>query len=191
MPEPSIQQRYGLTGDELLGTVDLRPRFKAVIERSVAATHMTNLLASLVGSSISRFEALNRHGSMYWLIWLNGRDEPIRARCKIAFRRRTSTVNGPSKITYHVSAHDSGNALEFPENRLYGAEHFQILGVCLGRITSNWTDFLFARTIDLARHSDFPHKLAALHQLPSPSIRAVKPWYKDITELFSDTTTWP
>lgn len=191
MPQPSIRQRYGLTSDELLGTIDLRPRLKAVIERSVAETHMTNLLASHVGSSISRLEASNRHGSMYWLIWLNARDQPIRARCKIAFRRQNSVVNGPNKITYHVSAHDSGNVLEFPENRLYGTEHFQILGVCLGRITSNWSEFLFARTIDLARHPDFPHKLAAFHQLPSPSIRAVKPWSKNIAELFGDMMRRP
>jgi hypothetical protein len=53
----------------------------------------------------------------------------------------------------------------------------------LGKKTGDWRDFVFARTVDLARHAKHPHKLAVFQRVPLPDATSLRPWYADLSEL--------
>lgn len=182
---PSLRKRYGVASGDLLEAIDLLPHCKSIFERSVVETHMRRLLLEKVDSSVSELEVYERRNSITWLIWVNGLDQPIRAECKIARRRSFFAEDGTRVVGHFVSVHSSGDSFEFSENRLSGPDPFHIVGVCMGRITSKWSEFLFAKTIDLQRHDQFPNKLAPLHQLPDATNESITPWYRDIAEVLS------
>src|SRR5262249_34358807 len=62
---------------------------------------------------------------------------------------------------------------------------YHILGVCLGKKTGDWSDFLFVRTIDLERHTKHSLKLAVFHRVPLPDADNLLPWYSDLGELIA------
>jgi hypothetical protein len=70
-----------------------------------------------------------------------------------------------------------------PTSRFYGAEQYDLLGVCLGKKTGKWADFLFVRTSDLARHSKHAAKLAVMQRVPLPEADDLGPWHADLGEL--------
>ncbi|HVU85748.1 MAG TPA: hypothetical protein VHD36_00385 [Pirellulales bacterium] len=68
-------------------------------------------------------------------------------------------------------------------SRYYGVEQYHILGVCLGKKTNDWQDFLFVRTIDLVPHRYHKGKLAVMQRVPLPGAKDLRPWYADLAEL--------
>ena len=68
-------------------------------------------------------------------------------------------------------------------SRFYGIDQFDILGVCLGKKTGNWTDFLFVRVVDLLCHATHSGKLAVIQRVPLPDGKSLAPWYNDLGEL--------
>ena len=86
--------------------------------------------------------------------------------------RRTSTT--PEEYS---------NARGDATSRYYEADHFEILGVCLGKQTNDWTQFMFIRTVDLARHSQYPHKIAVMHRVPIPGSGDYGPWSESLETI--------
>ena len=72
-----------------------------------------------------------------------------------------------------------------PSSRHYDVGYFDILAVCLGKKTGNWSDFLFVKTDDLARHSQHPEKLAVMQRVPLPNADDLTPWYRTLQEVLS------
>jgi hypothetical protein len=73
-----------------------------------------------------------------------------------------------------------------PTSRFYGVGQFDILGVCLGKKTGSWSDFVFTRAADLARHATHRGKLAVFQRVPLPGSENPAPWYNDLGELLRD-----
>ncbi|MGH9425887.1 MAG: hypothetical protein ACRD2L_06220, partial [Terriglobia bacterium] len=64
----------------------------------------------------------------------------------------------------------------------YGADQFNLLGVCLGKKTGRWSDFAFVRVSDLQRHKSHPHKLSVMQRVPLPGTGSPSPWSFDLAE---------
>ena len=60
---------------------------------------------------------------------------------------------------------------------------FPDLGVCLGKKTGDWTDFMFVRVMDLLCHAKHEGKLAVMQRVPLPDAKTLSPWYNDLGEL--------
>ena len=88
-------------------------------------------------------------------------------------------------VAYKVETQKTRAAKGDPSSRYYGFEQYHILGVCLGKKTGDWSDFLFVRTIDLERHADHPLKLAVMQRVPLPDAENLVPWYADLGELIA------
>jgi hypothetical protein len=71
---------------------------------------------------------------------------------------------GGKVIAYKVETQKTRAAKGDPSSRYYGFEQYHILGVCLGKKTGDWSDFLFVRTIDLERHAEHSQKLAVMQR---------------------------
>jgi hypothetical protein len=78
-----------------------------------------------------------------------------------------------------------------PTSRYYGVDQFDILGVCLGKKTGNWSDFLFVRVVDLLCHAKHKGKLAVMQRVPLPDAETLAPWYNNLGELLKNIDAKP
>lgn len=184
-PHP-LESKYGLNALELLDAIGSRFRLKVAVEGAVAEVQMLKHIVRCVGHGIDRYENHDTDGRPDFSIWLpDGR--LLLAECKNI--RESGKAGGEAYrvggkiVGYKVETQKTRAATADATSRFYGVDLFQILGVCLGKKTGNWADFVFARTVDLARHAKHPHKLAVFQRIPLPDASDLRPWYADFSEL--------
>jgi hypothetical protein len=182
----ALESKYGLTSLELLDAINSRFRLKVAFEGAVAEVQMEKHIAACVGKGIERYETHDLDGHPDFSIWLPG-PKLLLGECKNI--RESGRDGGEAYrvggqiVGYKVETQKTRAATGDPTSRFYGVDQFQILGVCLGKKTGSWVDFVFARTIDLARHAAHSHKLAVFQRVPLPDARDARPWYADLSEL--------
>ena len=182
MQHPLVKQ-YGLTANELLDAANRRFRLKAALEGAVAEVQMEKKVKLLVGSAIERYETFDQDGHPDFGIWLPGRPERLLAECKNVRDREEAYREGGKIVAYKVETQKTRASQGDPLSRYYGVGQFQILGVCLGKKTGDWTDFLFVRVVDLLCHAMHEGKLAVMQRVPLPDAADLSPWYNDLSEL--------
>lgn len=181
-----LESTYGLTSHELLDAINSRFRLKVAVEGAVAEVQMEKRIAALVGPVITRYEVHDLDGQPDFSIWLPGRSVPLQAECKNV---RESAGGGEAYrtggqvVAYKVETQKTRAATGDATSRYYGVDQFHVLGVCLGKKTGDWTDFMFARTVDLKRHGQHLGKLAVMQRVPLPDAPDHRPWYDDLAEL--------
>lgn len=180
-----LERKYGLTSAELLDAIGARFRLKVAVEGAVAEFHMEKC----VKATGMRFETHDLDGHPDFSIWIPGRQTPLLAECKNI--RESGKVGGEAYrtggkiVAYKVETQKTRAATGDATSRFYGIEQYHILGVCLGKKTGNWSDFLFARTADLACHHKHAQKLAVFQRVPLPDATDLRPWYADLSELLA------
>jgi hypothetical protein len=183
----ALEQRYGLTASELLDAVEKRFRLRAALEGAVAEVQMELKIKELVGTVIDRYEAHDLDGHPDFSIWLPGRRAPLRVECKNV--RESSKKGGEAYrengvvVAYKVETQKTRAAKGDPTSRLYDANQFEILGVCIGKKTGQWADLVFVKTCDLQRHALHPNKLAVMQRVPLRGAADLAPWYINLAEL--------
>jgi hypothetical protein len=155
MAKHPLEAKYGLSSHELLDAVNARFRLKVALEGAVAEVHMGKRIAGLVGKGIERFEAHDIDGHPDFSIWLPKRPTPLLAECKNI--RESGKEGGEAYreggkiVAYKVETQKTRAATGDPTSRYYGVDQYHILGVCLGKKTGDWQDFLYVRAIDRPR----------------------------------------
>jgi hypothetical protein len=189
MAKHSLELKYGLSSTELLDAINARFRLKVALEGAAAELQMEKHIRPLVGKIIKRYEAHDLDAHPDFSIWLPRRPKPLLAECKNI--RESGKEGGEAYrqggkiVAYKVETQKTRAATGDPTSRYYGIEQYHILGVCLGKKTGDWSDFLFARTIDLACHAKYSKKLAVFQRVPLPDAETLRPWYADLGELLS------
>jgi hypothetical protein len=178
---------------ELLDAVAKRFRLRAALEGAVAEVQMERHIQALLGNLVERYEAHDLDGRPDFTIWVSGRAEPLRAECKNV--RESSKPGGEAYrrdgqiVAYKVETQKTRAAGDDHTSRYYGIDQFEILGVCVGKKSGNWSNLLFVRTADLQRHKQHPHKLAVMQWVPLPDSQSIRPWYDDLGELIRECFT--
>jgi hypothetical protein len=150
---------------------------------------MAKHIDRLVGSAIERYEHHDLDAYPDFSFWIPNRDTPLLAECKNI--RESSKPGGEAYrkggkvVAYKVETQKTRAAKGDASSRYYGFEQYHILGVCLGKKTGDWSDFLFVRTIDLDRHAVHSLKLAVMQRVPLPNAEDLSPWYADLGELIA------
>ena len=190
MSKHLLEVKYGLSAAELFDAINGRFRLKVALEGAVAEFHMEKHIRRLVGSELSRYEAHDLDGHPDFSLWLGKQASPLLAECKNV---RESGVKGGEAyrtdgkiVAYKVETQKTRAAKNDPTSRLYGIEQFHILGVCLGKKTGNWSDFLFVRSTDLQRDAKNLHKLSVFQRVPLPDAKDLRPWYDDLGQLLKN-----
>lgn len=195
MPKHLLEKKYGLSSSELLDAINGRFRLRVAVEGAVAEFHMEKHIRRLVSSLLDRYEVHDVDAHPDFSLWIR-KKRKLFAECK---NIRESGVEGGegyrSKgkiVAYKVETQKTRAAKSDPTSRSYGINQFQILGVCLGKKTGNWSDFLFARTIDLQRDTKNSHKLAVFQRVPLLDAQDLRPWYSDLGKLLAriDAPRW-
>jgi hypothetical protein len=189
MAKHPLEKKYGLTSAELLDAVNARFRLKVAIEGAVAEFQMAKHIDQLVGSVVERYEQHDLDGHPDFSIWVAGRKKPLLAETKnIRESKKAGGADyraGGKIVAYKVETQKTRAAKGDPSSRYYGLEQYHILGVCLGKKTGDWSDFLFVRTIDLEHHASLSKKLAVMQRVPLLGAGSLAPWYDDLGELIS------
>ncbi len=182
----ALESKYGLTSLELLDAINARFRLKVALEGAVAEVQMEKRIAACVGKGIDRYETHDLDGHPDYSIWLPG-PRLLLAECKNI--RESGKAGGEAYrvggkiVGYKVETQKTRAAKGDPTSRYYGVDQFHVLGVCLGKKTGDWSNFAFARTVDLIRHAQHPHKLSVFQRVPLPDAIHARPWYADLSEL--------
>jgi len=186
--EHPLEQQYGLTAHELLEALQRRFRARVTLEGAVAEVHMERKIKALVGTAIERYELYDEDGKPDFGIWLPGKQQLLMAECKNVRDADEAYRTGGEIVAYKVETQKTRASRSDPTSHFYDIDQFAMLGVCLGKKTGNWADFVFADVLGLARHSDHPDKLAAIQRVPLPGA-ATAPWYEDLGELLRQCGT--
>ena len=174
----ALESRYGLTSLELLDAIQSRFRLKVALEGAVAEVHMEKQIATCVGRGIVRYETHDLDSRPDFSIWLPD-SRLLLAECKNI--RESGKPGGEAYrqggkiVAYKAETQKTRAATADSTSRYYDVEQFQVLGVCLGKKTGNWSNFLFARTVDLTRHGKYSHKLAVFQRVPLPDAEDRRP----------------
>lgn len=68
-----------------------------------------------------------------------------------------------------------------PSSRYYNRDHFDLVAVCMGRATGDWSEFLYALVEVLPSHRLHPDKLQVMHLLSREPGHAVR-WFEKLKE---------
>ena len=181
-----LEDEYGLTADELLDAMDKRFRAKVTLEGAVAEVHMEKQIRALqVAGVIARYEEHDLDGHPDFTIWLPDRAEPLLAECKNV-RNATEAYRSKGVITaYKVETQKTRTSNADPSSRSYGVNQFHFIGVCLGKKTKSWAQFMYVRVEHLAAHTRHPGKLAAMQRVPLPDSPDIAPWTNTLSDLLA------
>jgi len=181
MPHP-LETEYGLTATELLNAISKRFRLKVALEGAVAEVHLRKKIEKLQESGVlSHSEEHDLNGYPDFTIWPKKSNKPLLIECKNARDEDYRSKGNPT--AYRVETQKTRTSKKDPTSRYYGIHQFDILAVCLGKKTGNWSDFLFAKINDLTRHTRYKQKLAVMHRVPLLESSNITPWYKSLNEL--------
>lgn len=181
--EHSLAKQYGLTAHELLDAVNKRFRLKVALEGAVAEVQMEKKIQTLVGGIVERYEAHDLDGHPDFSIWLPKAKKPLLAECKNVRDHEEAYREGGKIVAYKAETQKTRASKGDLTSRYYGIDQFDILGVCLGKKTGDWSDFLFVRVVDLVCHAKHTGKLAVMQRVPLPDSENLAPWYNDLGQL--------
>lgn len=181
-----LEDRYGLTSEELLDALNARFRARVALEGAVAEVHLEKKLRVLLKEgAITKYESYDLDGYPDFEIWIHSRQEPLRIECK-SVRDSKEAYRAEGKIiAYKVETQKTRASKSDKGSRYYDVSYFDILAVCLGKKTGNWTQFLFCRTVDLQKNSEFPGKLDVMQRVPLPERGDLSFWYHHLGDLLS------
>lgn len=186
-----LETAYGLSATEILDAVARRFRLRAALEGAVAEVQAERHIQVLLGSVIERYESHDIDGQPDFSIWLPGRDQALRMEVKNmrSTKKGVSVFRGRKRggavLAYLVETQKTRASKGDPSSRYYGVNQFEILAVCVGKQTGDWSKMLFVRVERLALHPTYPNKLAVLQRIPLPDSENLDPWYDDLGKLLS------
>lgn len=152
----ALESKYGLTAQELLDAIDKRFRLKVALEGAVAEVHFERKLriASREGW-LTSYESHDVDGMHdFTVVTLSG----------MAIRVEVKTIRNNAKP--QVELQKTRAAKGDPSSRYYDRDHFDIVAVCVGRSTGDWSQFRYALVRELPSHRNHPNKLQIMHSIP-------------------------
>lgn len=176
MPHP-LELKYGLTSQELLDAIDKRFRLKVALEGAVAEVHFERKL--LIAS---------REG---WLNSYEGHDEDgkhdftIVTLAGLTIRVEVKTIRNGAKP--QVELQKTRAAKGDPSSRYYDRNHFDVVAVCVGRHTGDWSQFRYVLVRDLPSHRNHHNKIQVMNTIPDNEDTAPR-WFsrfQDVIDVYS------
>jgi len=185
-PKHGLEIAYQLTATELLDAMARRFRARVALEGAVAEVHLAKQIAELHQRGVVveyKEHDLDNYPDFTVVI---GSGTAVRIEVKNI--RNEPYTRGGSVIAYKVETQKTRVSQDDRTSRFYGVDQFDILAVCLGKLGRDWRQFLFIRASDLARHEQYPHKLAVMQRVPivGEVSRSASPWHTSLDELLTN-----
>ncbi len=147
-----LEEQFVLTSEQILDIIGGRNRLSVAVRGGVAEYHLEQQLTGAPGiASVQRLDVDAMHDFDATL------DDGtlLRVECKNASPK--TSASGAFKVEVQKTRASKGD----PASRFYAADGFDVVAACLFSPTGRW-EFRFGRTADMARHKDFPDRLAPI-----------------------------
>lgn len=147
-----LELQFALTSEQILDIIGGRNRLSVAVRGGVAEYHLEQQLTGAPGiASVKQLDVDAMHDFDVTL------DDGtlLRVECKNASPKRSAS--GAIKVEVQKTRASKGD----PASRFYRAVGFDVVAACLYSPTLEWK-FRFGRTEDMARHKDFPDRLAPI-----------------------------
>jgi hypothetical protein len=151
----ALEIKYGLTAQELLDAIDRRFRLKVALEGAVAEVHFERKLriASREGW-LTSYEGHDVDGMHdFTVVTISG----------VTIRVEVKTIRNGAKP--QVELQKTRAAKGDPSSRYYERDHFDVVAVCVGRFTGDWSQFRYVQVRELPSHRSHPNKLQVMHPI--------------------------
>jgi hypothetical protein len=150
-----LEQQFALTSEQILDIIGGRNRLSVAVRGGVAEYHLEQQLTGAPGiASVQRLDIDAMHD---FDVTLND-GTFLRVECKNASPKVSAA--GRFKVEVQKTRASKGD----PASRFYAADGFDVVAACLFSPTGRW-EFRFGRTADMARHKDFPDRLAPIQPI--------------------------
>lgn len=180
-----LEIAYQLTATEMLDALSRRFRARVALEGAVAEVHLGKIIRAFQKTGkIASFEEHDVDGHPDFTIVLTS-GESLTIECKNVRDKAEAYRTGGQVVAYKVETQKTRAAQGDPSSRYYDVDYFDILAVCLGKKSGDWTQFVFAKAGDLARHQTYPGKIATMQRVPLtlPDRDAESPWFDSLSAL--------
>lgn len=166
-----LEKLYDLTAEELLEAISRRFRLKVALEGAVAEVHLERKLKAMKAEGkVFDFEAHDVDGMHDFSVMTTEAGPALRVEVK----------NVRNYKTPKVEIQKTRTSIGDPSSRFYGHDQFDVIAVCMGKSTKKWSQFAFALTRDLPRHTSHPQKLAVFHEVGFPRSQTGVHWYTSL-----------
>ncbi len=173
----ALEIKYGLTAQELLDAIDRRFRLKVALEGAVAEVHFERKLriASREGW-LTSYEGHDVDGMHdFTVITISG----------ATIRVEVKTIRNGAKP--QVELQKTRAAKGDPSSRYYERDHFDVVAVCVGRFTGDWSQFRYVLVRELPSHRSHPNKLQVMHHIPE-GVDTQPRWFSRFQDLIDAFT---
>lgn len=150
-----LEEQFALSSEQILDIIGGRNRLSVAVRGGVAEYHLERQLTGAPGiASVQRLDVDAMHDFDVTL------DDGtfLRVECKNASPKISGS--GAFKVEVQKTRASKGD----PASRFYAADGFDVVAACLFSPTGRW-EFRFGRTADMARHKDFPDRLAPIQTI--------------------------
>jgi hypothetical protein len=150
-----LERQFDLTSRQILDIIGGRNRLSVAVRGGVAEHHLERLLTSAEG--VSRVDRLDVDAMHDFDVMLTDH-RIVRVECKNASPKRLA--NGDSRVEVQKTRSSKGD----PASRFYPVDAFDVVAACIYPLSGEW-EFRFGRTAEMARHRDFPDRLAPMQTI--------------------------
>jgi hypothetical protein len=158
-----LEHEFGLTSSEILALIAERARLTVAVRGGVAEHHLSGYLRH--DARVAAAELIDRDGEPDFDVTLvDGRR--VLVECKNV--SPNTYADGTPKVEVQKTRSQRGD----PAGRFYRPDQFGVVAACLFAVTGYW-EFRFKATAQMARHTTYPDRLAALHRVDSTWSRAL------------------
>lgn len=169
-----LERLYDLTAEELLEAISRRFRLKVALEGAVAEVHLERKLKAMQAEGkILDYKAHDVDGMHDFSVKTTEAGPAVRVEVKNVRNYKTP------KVEIQKTRTSMGDV----SSRFYGHDQFDVIAVCMGKSTGEWSQFAFALTRDLPRHVAHPQKLAVFHEIGFPKAKTAVHWYCILEEV--------
>lgn len=150
-----LEEQFALTSEQILDIIGGRNRLSVAVRGGVAEYHLEQQLKGAPGiASVTRLDVDAMHDFDVTL------DDGtlLRVECKNASPK--TSASGQFRVEVQKTRASKGD----PASRFYPINGFDVVAACLFSPTRRW-EFRFGRTVDMARHKDFPDRLAPIQPI--------------------------
>ena len=154
-PRHALEKTFHLTSLELLEIIANRKRLKIAVRGGVAEHHLLKALER--DRALVSVRPVDADGPPDVVVRLRS-GKRIRIECKNG--EENKYANGDGRVEAQKTRASKGD----PKSRYYEPSQFDVLAVCLWPPAGH-PRFVYRSTRNLARHPDFPDRLAVLHRI--------------------------
>lgn len=150
-----LEEQFALSSEQILDIIGGRNRLSVAVRGGVAEYHLERQLTEAPGvASVQRLDVDAMHDFDVTL------DDGtfLRVECKNASPK--TSASGAFKVEVQKTRASKSD----PASRFYAVDGFDVVAACLFSPTGRW-EFRFGRTADMARHKDFPDRLAPIQTI--------------------------